>query len=200
MGNKVYRSLGRLGSAFVTTNYDSWLDTEIPEIALRVNAPQQPQTTTANTPAKRRKICTANEFTAANLNLSNVVFHLHGSLADTTRLIMTTREYIGHYRSDKSGNGSAFENRILTFLDYLFSNKTVLFVGYGLEDLEILEYVIQKSRVTPPDGEAEARHFMLQGYFSHQAELARSMVQYYRQCNIQLIPFLRDQRDWEQLA
>ncbi len=40
---------------------------------------------------------------------------------------------------------------------------------------------------------------MLQGYFSHQAELMRSLTQYYRQCDIQLLPFLRDQKDWSQL-
>jgi hypothetical protein len=40
---------------------------------------------------------------------------------------------------------------------------------------------------------------MLQGYFSHQTELMRSLMQYYRQCDIQLLPFLRDQRNWAQL-
>jgi SIR2-like domain len=60
---------------------------------------------------------------------------------------MTTREYITRYRNDRFDSDAARENRTLTFLDHLFANKTVLFVGYGLEDLEILEYVIQKARV-----------------------------------------------------
>jgi hypothetical protein len=46
-GNRVYRSLGKLGQTFVTTNYDAWLDTEIPEAKLLVNPPDLPQTTTA---------------------------------------------------------------------------------------------------------------------------------------------------------
>ncbi|MDE2331876.1 MAG: hypothetical protein KGK16_13975, partial [Bradyrhizobium sp.] len=29
-GQRVYRSLGKLSRTFVTTNYDAWLDTEIP--------------------------------------------------------------------------------------------------------------------------------------------------------------------------
>ncbi len=55
---------------------------------------------------------------------------------------MTTREYITRYRNDRTDADPSRENRTLTFLDYLFTNKTVLFVGYGLDDLEILEYVI----------------------------------------------------------
>ena len=40
---------------------------------------------------------------------------------------------------------------------------------------------------------------MLQGFFAHQYELMRSMTQYYAQCDIELLPFRRDQRDWAQL-
>ena len=41
---------------------------------------------------------------------------------------------------------------------------------------------------------------MLQGYFAHQHELMRSLMHYYRQCGIQLLPFQRDQKDWSQLV
>jgi SIR2-like domain len=199
IGHRVYRSLGKLGSTFVTTNYDGWLDTELADQPAPVVPPAGPQTTTDNTPSPRRRIHEINEFTPANLNLPKTVFHLHGSLVAPDGMIMTTREYIARYRNDRSDRDAARENRTLTFLNYLFSNKTVLFVGYGLEDLEILEYVIQKARVAPSDGQVEAKHFMLQGYFSHEIELTRSLTQYYRQCDIQLLPFLRDQKNWAQL-
>lgn len=199
VGNRVYRSLGKLGQTFVTTNYDAWLDIEIPEAQSPVNPPDAPQTTTANSPAKRRVIFDVNEFTPANLNQPHTVFHLHGSLADPSGMVITTRDYLSRYANDRAENEPQRENRMLSFLSHLFSTKTVLFVGYGLEDLEILEYVIQKARMPSPNGDSEARHFMLQGYFSHQAELMRSLTQYYRQCDIQLVPFQRDTKDWIQL-
>ncbi|PND27039.1 SIR2 family protein [Sinorhizobium sp. M4_45] len=199
LGNRVYRSLGKLGRTFVTTNYDAWLDTEIPEAHSPVNPPDAPQMTTANSPSKRRAIFDVNEFTPANLNQPQMVFHLHGSLADPSGMVITTRDYLSRYANDRAENEPQRENRMLTFLSHLFSTKTVLFVGYGLEDLEILEYIIQKARIPSPNGEAEARHFMLQGYFSHQAELMRSLTRYYRQCDIQLVPFQRDKKDWTQL-
>jgi SIR2-like domain len=114
-------------------------------------------------------------------------------------MVITMTDYIERYRNDRVEGDAERENRTLTFLEHLFSTKTVLFVGYGLEDLEILEYVIQKARIPAEQRNAEARHFMLQGYFSHQRELVRSMTQYFRQCSIQLLPFQRDQRDWSQL-
>lgn len=199
-GNQVYRSLGKLASTFVTTNYDDWLDSEIADLSLPMDPPASPQTTTVNIPSARRRIYEVNDFTPINLNEPNTVFHLHGSIAAPEGMIMTTPEYITRYRNDRFAGETALENRALTFLDYLFSNKTVLFVGYGLEDLEILEYVIQKARVTHLDGQTEAKHFMLQGYFSHEVGLMRALTQYYRQCNIQLLPFLRDQKDWAQLV
>jgi len=199
VGQRVYRSLGKLGQTFVTTNFDSWLDTEIPDLKFSVAGTETAQDTTAAAPSARRSIFEVSEFTAANLNQTKYVFHLHGSLADPAGMIMTTPDYIARYANDRAIDPQN-ENRTLTFLSYLFRTKTVLFVGYGLEDLEILEYVVQKARLLSSSGRPQARHFMLQGYFSHEHELVRSLSQYYAQCDIQLLPFLRDQRDWGQLT
>lgn len=97
--------------------------------------------------------------------------------------------------------GAQDENRILTFLEYLFDQKRVLFLGYGLEELEILEYVILKARRSSEGPIQEAKHYLLQGFFSHQEQLFRSLRRYYlRECGIELVPFLRDQKDWDQLV
>jgi hypothetical protein len=199
IGHRIYRSLGQLSKTFVTTNYDAWLDTEIPDVTLSVNT-DTPAQDTATTPRVRRRIINVEEFTPANLNQEDCVFHVHGSLVDPAGMIMTTRDYIRRYANDRGSDDPSRENRTLTFLEALFQHKTVLFVGYGLEDLEILEYVIQKARQQFPSERPQARHFMLQGYFAHEYELMRSLTQYYAQCDIELIPFRRDQRDWEQLT
>ncbi|WP_189524537.1 MULTISPECIES: SIR2 family protein [unclassified Mesorhizobium] len=199
LGHRVYRSLSKLGETFVTTNYDAWLDIDIPDVKISTSPVDKVQTTTAARPTKRRAIYRVNEFTPANLNQPRTVFHLHGSLVDPKGMVVTTRDYITRYANDRADDDPELENRTLTFLSHLFSTKTVLFVGYGLEDLEILEYVIQKARVPSPEGKPEARHFMLQGFFSHQMELMRSLSSYYQQFDIQLLPFQRDKKDWHQL-
>ena len=68
-------------------------------------------------------------------------------------MILTTQDYIRHYANDRRADGPEGENRVLTFLEFLFSEKNVLFIGYGLEELEILEYVIGKARLMAERGQ-----------------------------------------------
>ena len=65
VGQRVYRSLGKLSQTFVTTNYDAWLDTEIPEVALSATATPPAQDTSAS-PRVRRRIVKVEDFTPAN--------------------------------------------------------------------------------------------------------------------------------------
>jgi hypothetical protein len=198
MGRRLFGSLANLSKTFVTTNYDSWLDTEFLEAVGAISSPDQ-AVAESSTPTRRKTYDDIEDFTPANLNIPNSVFHLHGSLSNPDTMVITTKHYVQRYANDRNkSDDPQKENRTLTFLDYLFSNKTVLFVGYGLDELEILEYIIQKSQMRT-DGEQEARHFLLQGFYSHEFELMRSLTRYYKDCDIQLLPFLKDQKDWHQL-
>jgi SIR2-like domain len=169
IGRKLYGALAQLGQTFVTTNYDTWLDREL-------GSPKPPSVTVGTqliapaTSTNRRIFHDPNDFTVANLNQPKTVFHLHGSLSDPSSMVITTRDYITRYANDRRVGDPTKENRTLTFLDHLFTKKTVLFVGYSVDELEILEYVIQKGRVLPEGGVAEARHFMLQGFYAHEYE------------------------------
>lgn len=195
-GRRLFGSLGKLGRTFVTTNYDSWLDREFVGPTSLISTPNQ-TVAESLTPTRRTTYDNVDDFTPVNLNKPNSVFHLHGSLGNPDSMVITTRHYVQRYANDRNNDPSK-ENRTLTFLEHLFTNKTVLFVGYGLDELEILEYVIQKSHLMH-EGAREARHFLLQGFYSHEFELMRSLAHYYRDCDIQLLPFLKDQRDWNQL-
>lgn len=195
-GRRLYDALSKLGKTFVTTNYDRWLDTTIesPSVSVKDEAPlEQP-----SIPGRRTALYNVDDFVPARLNQPDTVFHLHGSMRDPRSMVMTTPHYVRHYANDRMVDGGK-ENNVLSFLSYLFAEKSVLFVGYGLEELEILEYVIGKARLIEESGAREMKHFLLQGFFSHESELARSLDEYYRECGIELIPFLRDEKDWEQL-
>ena len=196
-GRRFYEALSKLARTFVTTNYDDWLDTTISAPALTMSDGNG----TATPPIRQNPtvIHKVEELTPDNLERPNSIFHLHGSLLDPAGMILTSQDYVRHYANDRHGDGPEGENRVLTFLGFLFSEKNVLFVGYGLEELEILEYVVGKARLLAKPGKTEMRHFLLQGFFSHEQELARSLSNYYRECGIELIPFLRDQKDWDQL-
>jgi len=197
-GQKLFGSLCRLGKTFVTTNYDEWLDEEIGIPVVAADATSDPAAPATVNP--RKIIHKVHDLTPANLNQPNTVIHLHGSLMDPDGMVLTTQHYVRHYANDRLSGNADKENRVLTFLEYLFQQKTVLFVGYGLEELEILEYVILKARRLPGTEPSEAKHYLLQGFYSHEHELMRSLTRYYlEECGIQLIPYLRDHKDWDQI-
>lgn len=197
-GQKIFGSLGRLGKIFVTTNYDEWLNRDFFPPILSINPTSDP---TIPPSAKNRNIIyKVHDLIPSTLNQPNTVIHLHGSLADPTGMILTTQDYLNHYANDRFSGIADKENRVLTFLEHLFKQKTVLFIGYGLEELEILEYVILKSREPQGLFQKEAKHYLLQGFYSYQLELMQILKRYFlEECGIQLIPFRLDQKDWDQL-
>src|SRR5258706_4728562 len=193
-GQELYDALFRLSNIFVTTNYDVWLDERLPAPAPTVAAAGAPARITT---VPMNVVCRPEHINPALLSQPNTVIHLHGSLREPETMIMTTSDYISRYAAyNRSSNDPQTEHPVLTFLTFLFQYRTVLFIGYGLEELEILEYVLSKG----PRGTGEVRHYILQGYFSHEETLLRNMKIYYRnECGIELVPFRLDEKNWEQL-
>ncbi|MDE0025854.1 MAG: SIR2 family protein [Spirochaetaceae bacterium] len=194
LGQRLYSHLAKIGKTFVTTNYDEWLDEQLPYGSAGFT---EATSTAPPAPISRTVYHRPKDLTIANLNQENVVIHLHGSVRDPNGMIMTTPDYVQHYASDRRAGDGNQENEVLTFLEHLFTHKTVLFVGYGLEELEILEYIILKART---ERGMEIRHFLLQGFFSHERELMVNLRSYYGECGIHLLPFLKDQEGWNQLV
>jgi hypothetical protein len=197
MGDGVYRDLSRLATTFVTTNYDDWLDRMPPSVVLPSEQSPSAQQLPATT---RRRFYKHSEITVENLDIPHAVFHIHGSVHERDSMVLTTVDYLVRYSSHRIDGTADRENPLLTFLQTLFQLKNVLFIGYSLGELEVLEYIVQKG-IEKEAVTAEApRHYVLQGFFSHEIELARSLESYLRQFGIGLLPFSRDDRDWTQLA
>lgn len=195
-GRRIYSYISALSSKFVTTNYDEWLDIVLPPFEL---SPEQAETRTNRREEKRRtKLHLPSEITVANF-LPNTVVHLHGAVEDPDNMVLSTSDYIQRYANDRRRGEGDEENQVLRFLEYLFREKTVLFLGYGLEELEILEYVVMKARAMGQRNNI-AQHYLLQGFFSFEAEICASLQDYFlHECGIELIPFSRDENDWRQL-
>lgn len=183
-GCRLYSYLSTLGKTFVTTNYDEWLDEEL--VAPPLDLARDAGGSANLTPRARTVYFKPEDLSATNLNRQDVVIHLHGSVKQPDGMILTTPHYVQHYANDRQSQ----ENPVLTFLATLFREKTVLFIGYGLAELEILEYLIVKARTRHKT--RQPGHFLLQGFFSHEHELLASMRTYYRECDIELVPFLKD--------
>jgi hypothetical protein len=172
----VYSYLNKIGCTCVTTNYDELL------------SPHYYQKTDGSTTASPvTRVSQKEDLHASHLNTPGTVVHLHGSVSKPETMVVTTKQYLEHYDHET----------VQYFLGELFRKKTVLFIGYRLEEAEILEHILRRGGVK--DSRVKKR-FLLQGFFRSQDPLYKMLHEYYtRSFGVHLIGFLRDHNDYNQL-
>jgi len=185
----VYRDLYSIGAVFVTTNYDTWLDEEAgrtsPTLGAIEDGPEPEQQAIGIQSRQPGQVFFRRaDLTVEKLALPGSVIHLHGSLKDTGTMVLTTRKYLDHYGADT----------VRDFLDELFLRYTVLFVGYGLEEEEILSHIM-RGGYPEKVREKEKRHYRLFPTFSYQNALFDYLSRYYlNHCNVELVGFCTDKQ------
>lgn len=167
--NGVYSSINAIGCSCVTTNYDELL------------APHYVRKTDGSkTQAETKRVSEPEKFLAKLLDEPGTVVHLHGCVSKPKTMVVTTRQYLEHYD----------HKNVQSFLGALFARKTVVFLGYGLEEAEILEHILRRGRV---EQTKDRRRFLLQGFFGSQAPLYQNLRTYYEKSfGVHLVGFLRD--------
>jgi len=131
------------------------------------------------------------QFNLDNLK-QNTLFKLHGSLVSHESVIFTTRDYIQHYNKEE----------VIKFLKDIFNSYyTVLFVGYSLAELEILDYLLLKgdSEKEYKSVPKEAKHFLLLPFFATERGLLKFEHTYFASLNVLTIPYAIDDKGHNQL-
>jgi len=110
---------------------------------------------------------------------------------------LTTADYLRRYQGHRVSAGTPDENKFLNFLEQLFKSRNVLFIGYGLGELEILEYVLEKAghRATG----SEPKHFLVEGFYGHQVALKKLLEGYFREFGVGLLAYSRESAGFDQL-
>lgn len=174
----IYKSLYGFNAIFVTTNYDQFLDKVANGALTAPPSPEVPQNPEqSGVPATESKsFYLGKDLLESKLENGNVL-HLHGSLEEVDSMIVTVPDYLEHYKPGSNAQ---------QFLEKLFQGSyRVLFVGYGLDELEILEFLVRGT--APPD--AELQHFMLYAYFDEEVRMLEHHKRYYRELGVRLIPY-----------
>lgn len=167
----IYSHLNKFNCTFVTTNYDKFLRP--------ISRKSEPE--------DNWRFYQEQDLLREKLDVIGNVIHLHGCIDDDSKMIITTKDYLEHYSKPT----------IQAFLTYLFK-KTVLFLGYGLEEIEVLEYILRRGG-TAYEGNLKLspRRFILQGFFKAESALVEMLRKYYRESfNAELIDFPKDQRSY----
>ncbi len=114
------------------------------------------------------------------------LYFLHGYiehyLEEQKSVVMSTDQYAeAYYQSDKSGRSE--------FLKKVFSQYTVIFMGYGLEELEILGSLSSKTN----------QHYALMPTYFNESNLFRLEKSYLETFKIKPIPYYLDFNKYDRL-
>ena len=179
-GGNIYETLSNIGCPCVTTNYDELLSPEYKSKEDRAGS--------IKPDGHVNRISERGEFFTNLLDKPATVIHLHGCVSRPETMIVTTKDYLEHYDHPN----------VKEFLGDLFRRKVVLFLGYGLEEAEILEHILRRGEVLKT---SERRRFSLQGFFRSHEPLYRELYRYYEvSFGVHLIGFERDKENYDALG
>lgn len=104
----------------MTTNIDNCLESVSPD-----NFPQD------------RIFYKSNELIKSNL-AEKTIFHIHGWIYELEKSILTKNQYIERYK----------EQTFIDFIQYVFAEHCVIFIGYGLKDNDLNNLIYKLPRNT----------------------------------------------------
>lgn len=116
------------------------------------------------------------------------LYHLHGCILEPLSVVFTLHSYFKQYRYTHSFN---------KFLKKIFQEYTILFLGYGLAELELLEYLFLQFDKTDSH---VLRHFMLTGFNSGEERILEFEQRYYGQMGINVLAYRKDVKGYNQLV
>ena len=113
----LFKNLFALNATFITTNIDNHLSSLFDPSNIHTDV---------------------NKFDLEHIKPGNI-FHLHGTVDNPNGWVLTIDEYVNRYRNKKIRN----------FLEHVFINGDycILFVGYGVDEIEIIDYMIENIAV-----------------------------------------------------
>lgn len=113
---------------------------------------------------------------------TSMLYQIHGMIKDRGSLVFRVKEYLNKY------NNINFQG----FLNKIFNKYTVLFVGYGLEEFELLDYILTKAKTN-------RKHYMLYPAYKDDINIVEFEKEYYKDLGIELLPYQKDKRGYHQL-
>lgn len=114
--------------------------------------------------------------------------YLHGRIDKTNSWVFTTKQCDRNYLDDK--------NSIMKFLTEILETYNVLFIGYGLRDIEI-QIALRKARL---NGRIR-KHYLLEDFHMNKATYIRIRATNLKvNFNIQLIPYVIESKGFEVLV
>ena len=160
----IYAKITRLKCIFLTTNADMHLEKHMKDL-----------------------FTTDCSIETIDNQKSPFLYYLHGRLGDNTEadrktLVFTVDRYLERYN----------DNNYIEFLRHIFNKYTVLFLGYGLNEFELMDHLFTKVQPIAPQ-----KHYILEGFCSNMDALREAKMNYYNELGIQMLVYCQDKDGYE---
>lgn len=196
----IYKLIADCSVKLLTTNYDDLLSDVLNSIStvedsnLADTKIEQVSSSESTIPGKSKLFNytifkSLDSLEEAALTQNNILVHLHGSLQNEDTLIASTHSYLKLY-GDKNNQDR---------LNLLFQKQTVVFFGYGLDELEILDLILKSSNANK-ESEQSPRFFLVLPLLSHETEILKHLQIYYSQLGVNLLPYSIDTKSYHALT
>lgn len=160
----IYETLAQFSVNFLTTNADSLLESVLGKEFCHSDYDEKKLFNPTHLPRKQ-------------------LFYLHGRYSDgLDKLVFTAPQYSKRYN----------DNNFCSFLRKIFQNNeyVIFFIGYGLNEYELIDYIITKTETRIKGGGAAI--YILEPFFSTQDALYGARKQYFASLGIKLLPYCID--------
>ncbi len=118
------------------------------------------------------------------------LYQIHGCIKNRESLIFTLPKYLERY-SDKG---------FISLMKKLFAKNSILFVGYGLAEFEILDFLIVKSGISEgSSANDKLKHHILLPIFSYEESVFEYYKNYYKSLGIEAIRYNKDVNSYLEL-
>ena len=114
------------------------------------------------------------------------LYHVHGSIQDQGSIVFTVHQYLKRY------NNPQFRD----FLKRILDKYVVLFIGYGLSEFELLDFLFEKFDSRK---KKELKHFILLPFYRGEENILNFEQAYYNTLGITVLPYEKDEKGYYQL-
>lgn len=186
----IYEKLYSMNAIYITTNYDECLDVlATPQSDNEKVISEENKLTEQG--AEKKVFIDHTELLESELKNGNVI-HIHGSVKKEDSMLVAVQDYLERYGTFSKQN----QPEVSVFLDQVFnSSYVVLFMGYGLEEFEILEYMLSKTK----NPSHTMSHYMLFPTNKEKQKMTDLYGKYYSSFGVELIPYDTSENRYDRL-
>ncbi|MED2716728.1 SIR2 family protein, partial [Bacillus thuringiensis] len=181
----IYEKLYSMNAIYITTNYDECLDvlattqSDNEKVISSMDLSEENKLTEKI--SEKKVFIDHTELLEAELKNGNVI-HIHGSVKKEESMLVTVQDYLERYGTISKQS----QPEVSVFLNQVFnSSYVVLFMGYGLEEFEILEYMLSKTN----NPNHTMTHYMLFSTNKEKHKMTDLYGKYYSSFGVELIPY-----------